>query len=159
MTSASIFKETLRNHTQVFLKLRASIIEICLHLINLNCTLDSYLSLMLSSGEGLSNENPLHESGFALPAILITLPIFTYWNQLLRQWLFNLFFFIRYVIKHLAWFYRLWCVLCRTEIEWTQSAKKQLTGHIKLNRAIGTSYSKDAINIHDCIPSALYFYN
>ena len=40
MTSACISKDTLSNHTQVFFKFRDSIIEICLHLINFNCTLD-----------------------------------------------------------------------------------------------------------------------
>ena len=84
VTSAWIFKDTLRNHTQKLLKYIDSIIEICLHLINLNCTSDSYISWMLSSGAGTSNEIPLQESGFALPAILITLPVFTYWNQLLQ---------------------------------------------------------------------------
>ena len=74
MTSACIFKDTLRNHTQVFLKFRDSIIEICLHLINFNCTLDFLLSLMQSSGAGTSNEIPLQENALALPAILITLP-------------------------------------------------------------------------------------
>ena len=157
MTSACIFKDTLRNHTLVFLKFTDSIIEVCLHLIKLNCTLDSYLSVTLNSGAGTSNKIPLQESGFALPAILITLSIFIYWNQLLQQKLFDLFFFIRYVIKYLAWFYRLWCVLCRTDIKWTQSATKKLAGHIKLNRAIGASRNKDAINLYDCIPSTLYF--
>ena len=84
MTSAWIFKDTLRNRTQVLLKFIDSIIEICLHLINLNCTLDSNISSMLSSGAGTTNEIPLQESGFAIPAILITLPVFTYWNQLLQ---------------------------------------------------------------------------
>ena len=74
MTSACIFKDTLRNHTQVFLNFRDSIIEICLHLINFNCTLDFQLSLMQSSGAGTSNEIPLQESALALPATLITLP-------------------------------------------------------------------------------------
>ena len=84
MTSACIFKDALMNHTQAFLKFRDPIFEICLHLINLNGTLDSLLSLMRSSGAGISNEIPLQENGFILPAILITLPIFTYSNQLLR---------------------------------------------------------------------------
>ena len=159
MMSACIFKNTLRNHTQVFLKFRDSTLMICLHLINVNCTLDFLHSMMLSSGAGTSNEIPPQESGFALPAILTTLPIFIYWNHLLRQKLFNLFFFIRYVIKYLAWFYQLWCVLSRTDIKWTQFATKQLAGHIKLNRAIGASCNKDAINLYDCIPSTLYFYN
>ena len=74
MTSACIFKDTLRNHTQLFLKFRDSIIEICLHLINFNCTLEFLLSLMQSSGAGTSNEIPLQEGALALPAILITLP-------------------------------------------------------------------------------------
>ena len=64
----------MRNVTQVFLKFRNSILEICLHLINLNCTLDFLTSMMLSSGAGTSNEIPLQESGLALPAILIILP-------------------------------------------------------------------------------------
>ena len=75
MTSACIFKDTLRNHTQVFLKFRDSILEICLDLINWNCTLDFLPSTMLSSGAGTSNEIPLQESGLALSAILITLPL------------------------------------------------------------------------------------
>ena len=74
MTSACIFKDTLRNHTQVFFKFRDSNIEICLHLINFNCTLDFLLSLMQSSGAGSSNAIPLQESVLALPATLITLP-------------------------------------------------------------------------------------
>ena len=74
MTSACISKDTLRNHTQVFLKFTDSIIEICLHLVNFNCTLDFQLSLLQSSGAGTSNEIPLQESALALPAILITLP-------------------------------------------------------------------------------------
>ena len=74
MTSACIFKDTLRNHTQVFFKFRDSIVEICLHLINFNCTLDFLLSLMRNSGEGTSNEMPLQEGALALPAVLITLP-------------------------------------------------------------------------------------
>ena len=74
MTSACIFKETLRNHTQVFLKFRNSILEKCLHLINLNCTLDLLPSKMLSSGAGTSKEIPLQESGLELPAIPITFP-------------------------------------------------------------------------------------
>ena len=64
----------MRNHTQVFLRFRHSIFEICLHLINFNCTLDFLLSLMQSSGAGTSNEIPLQEIALALPAILITLP-------------------------------------------------------------------------------------
>ena len=78
MTSSCIFKDTLRNHTQVFLKIRDFILEICLHLINLNCTLDFLPSMMLSSGAGTSKEIPLQESGLALPAILITLPFSTF---------------------------------------------------------------------------------
>ena len=45
----------------------------------------SYIPLMQSSGAGTSNEIPLQESGLLLPAVLITLPIFIDWNQLLRS--------------------------------------------------------------------------
>ena len=75
MTSACIFKDALRNHTQAFLKFRDSIFEICLHLINFNFTLDFLPSMMLSSGAGTSNEIPLQERGLALLALLITLPL------------------------------------------------------------------------------------
>ena len=74
MTSACIFKETLRNDTQVFLKFRNPILEICLHLINSNFTSYFLPSLMQRSGAGTSNEIPLQKSGLALSAILITLP-------------------------------------------------------------------------------------
>ena len=73
MTSACIFKDTLRNDTQVFLRFRNSILEICLHLINSNFTSYILPSSMQSSGAGTSNEIPLQESGLALSAILITL--------------------------------------------------------------------------------------
>ena len=74
MTSSCIFKDTLRNHTQVFLKFRDSIIETCLHLINSNFASYFLPSSLQSSGAGTSNEFPLHESGLAISAILITLP-------------------------------------------------------------------------------------
>ena len=73
MTSACIFKDTLRNDTQVFLKFKNSILEICLHLIISNFTSYFLPSSMQSSGAGTSNEIPLQESGLALPAMLITL--------------------------------------------------------------------------------------
>ena len=80
MTSACIFKDTLRNKTQVFLKFRDSIFAICLHLINWNCTLYFLPSVMLSSGTGTSKEIPLHNNEVSLPAIPITLsfPLFQF---------------------------------------------------------------------------------
>ena len=58
MTSACIFKDTLRNHTQVFLKFRDSIIEICLHLINFNCTLDFLPFIDAQQRRGNIKRNP-----------------------------------------------------------------------------------------------------
>ena len=75
MTSACIFKNAMRNHTQVFLKIRNSILEICSHLISSNFASYFLPSLMHSSGAGTSNKNPLQESGLAFPEILITLPV------------------------------------------------------------------------------------
>ena len=74
MTLACIFKDTLRNNSQVFLIFRNSILEIGLHLINSNVTSYSLPSSMQSCGAGTSNETPLLETGLALSAILITLP-------------------------------------------------------------------------------------
>ena len=71
MTSACILKDTLRNDTQVFLKFRDSIFEVCLHLINSKFTPYFLPSSMLSSDSGTSNEIPHHESGLSLPAIPI----------------------------------------------------------------------------------------
>ena len=68
------FKDKLRNDTQVFLKFRNSILEICLHLINSNFTSYFLPSSMQSSGAATSNEIALQKSGLALSAILITLP-------------------------------------------------------------------------------------
>ena len=73
MTSACIFKDTLRNHTQVFHKFRDSIYEICLHLINSHFTSYFLPSSMQSNGGGTSKEIPLQESDLSLPAILINL--------------------------------------------------------------------------------------
>ena len=74
MTSECIFKDTLRNYTQVFFKFKDSILGICSHLINSNFTSYFLPSSMHSSGAGTSNEFPLQESGLAITAILITLP-------------------------------------------------------------------------------------
>ena len=74
MTLACIFKDTFRNDTQVLLKIRNSFLEICLHLINSNCSLNMLPSLMQSRCAGTSKEFPLQESGSSLPVILITLP-------------------------------------------------------------------------------------
>ena len=73
MTSACIFKDTLTNDTQMFLKFRNSILKICLHLISSNFTSYFIPSSMQSSGAGTSNEIRLQKSGLALSAILITL--------------------------------------------------------------------------------------
>ena len=75
MTWACVFKETLRSDTQVFLKFRNSILEICWHLINSNFTSYFPPSSMQSSGARTSNDIQLQKSGLALSAILINLPI------------------------------------------------------------------------------------
>ena len=73
MTSACIVKDTWRIDTQVLLKFRNSIFEICLHLIKSNCNSDFLPSLMQTSSAGTSKEIPLHDCGLSLPAMLITL--------------------------------------------------------------------------------------
>ena len=74
MTSACILEDTLRNHTQVFLEFRDSILRFVYISSTPTALLTSYLSLTQSSGAGTSKEIPLQKSGFTLPAILITLP-------------------------------------------------------------------------------------
>ena len=61
MTSACIFKETLRNDTQVFLKIWNSIFEICLHPINFNFTPYFLPSSTLSSYARTPEEIPPDE--------------------------------------------------------------------------------------------------
>ena len=151
-TSACIFKDTLWNHTQVFFKFRDSILEICLHLINLNCTLDFLHSMMLSSGAGTSNEIPLQESWFVLPAILITLPIFIYWNQLL--WSDNLIFKFYnpqggiYFITEFDW---LWCFLCGTIIQWPKHTQTEYANCFQFHRDIRWRYPRNDLYIISCI--------
>ena len=74
MTSACILKDILRNHTQLFLEFRNSILRFVYMSSTSTALLTSYLPLMQSSGAGTSNEIPLQERALALPAILITLP-------------------------------------------------------------------------------------
>ena len=74
MTSACIFKDILRNYTQIFLEFRNSILRFVYISLTSTALLTSYLPLMQSSGAGTSNEIPLQESALAFPAILITLP-------------------------------------------------------------------------------------
>ena len=91
MTSACIFKDPLRSHTQAFLEFRNSILTFVYISLTSTALLNSYLPLMQSGGAGTSNEIPLQESGRLSSAILITLPIFNYWNQSLQPHLFNFF--------------------------------------------------------------------
>ena len=74
MTSACIFKDILRNHTQKVLEFRNSILRFVYISSTLTALLTSYLPTMQSRGAGTSNEIPLQESALALPAILITFP-------------------------------------------------------------------------------------
>ena len=74
MTSACMFKDILRNHTQIFLDFKNFILRLFTSHLTSTALLTSYLPLMQTSGAGTSNEIPLQESALALPAILITLP-------------------------------------------------------------------------------------
>ena len=116
MKSACIFKDTLRNDTQLFLEFRDSIFEICLNLINSDCTSYFLPSSMLSSGAKTSKKIPLQESGLALPAILITLRLSFFEISCIIKKLFDSFFSIQYVIQYPDWFHGLWCVLCGTDV-------------------------------------------
>ena len=73
MTSACIFKDILKNHTQIFLEFRNFILRFVYISLTSTAFLTSYLPLMQSSGAGTSNEIPLQESALALTTILITL--------------------------------------------------------------------------------------
>ena len=61
MTSACIFKDTLRKDAQVFLKLKISILVIGLHSINFNFTPHFLTSSMLTRKGGISKEIPPDE--------------------------------------------------------------------------------------------------
>ena len=88
MTSACIFIDILRNHIQIFLELRNSILRFVYISSTPTALLTSYLPLMQSSGAGTSNEIPLQESALALPAIPITLPFsFFHISYLLQQFI------------------------------------------------------------------------
>ena len=88
MTSACISKGVLRNHTQIVLEFRTSILRFVYISLTSTALLISYLPLMQSSGAGTSNEIPLQECPLALPAILITLPFsFFEISNLLHQFI------------------------------------------------------------------------
>ena len=89
MTSACIFKDILKNHTQIFLEFRNSILRFVYISLTSTALLNSFLPLMQISGAGTSNEIPLQENALALPAILITLP-FSFFDisYLLHQFIF-----------------------------------------------------------------------
>ena len=74
MTSAWIFKDTLRNDTQVFLKFRNSILEIRLHPIKLQLHFLLPTFIDAEQRRGNIKQIPLQKSGLALSAILITPP-------------------------------------------------------------------------------------
>ena len=58
MTSACIFKDILRNHTQIFLEFRNSILRFVYISFNFNCTLDFLPSLDAEQRRGNINWNP-----------------------------------------------------------------------------------------------------
>ena len=72
MTSACVFKNTLRNDIQVFLNFKTSNFEICLHLIISISTRYFLTSSTRSSNAGASKEIPPNESDLSLPAKPIT---------------------------------------------------------------------------------------
>ena len=159
MTSACISKDMLRNHTQVFLRSRNSILRFVYISSISTALLTSYLHWCWAAAREHQTKSCFRkvDSHYSQKWSLYqssSIEISSFDN------IYSIysFFSIRYVIKYLAGFYPLWCVLCRTDIEWNQSAKKQLAGYIKLNWAIRTSCNEDAINNHDCIPSTLYYY-
>ena len=152
MTSACMFKDTLRNDTQVFLEFRDSIFEICLHLINSNCTSYFLPSLMLSSGARTSKEIPLHESGLSIPALLITLSLsffeFSYsikkfiQSRLLKSICHPTLQSIRRILMCSSW------NKCST----TSATAEQLSEHPELHRNIAHPHIKDALSFFDFIP-------
>ena len=144
MTSACIFKDTLRNHTQVFLEFRDSILRFIYISSTSTSRPTSHLSVTKSSGAGTSKEIPLQESGRLSSAILITLPIFIYWNQLLIQTIFlDQYNHVNY-FDGLWW---LWCILRGTKFNWTQPTKTQHSKYPQLNRGIGAAHSTDALSV------------
>ena len=58
MTSACIFKDTLRNHTQVFLEFRNSILRFVYISFNFNCTLDFLPFIAAEQRRGTIKGNP-----------------------------------------------------------------------------------------------------
>ena len=113
MTSACILKDTLRNDNQVLLKFRDSFFEICVHLMNSNCTSYFLPSLMLSSGAGTTKKIPLNSSEVSLPAIPITLSFsffqfswsiktFSWWRLLNWTWYLTLQW-IRWILMCFLW--------------------------------------------------------
>ena len=58
MTSACIFKDNLRSHTQVFLKVRNSILRFVYMSFNFNCTLDFLPSIDAEQRRGNIKRNP-----------------------------------------------------------------------------------------------------
>ena len=156
MTSACIFKDTLRNHTQVFLEFRNSILRFVYVSSTPTSRPTSHLSVMHSSGAGTSKEIPLQESGRLSSAILITLPIFIFWNQLLIQTIFlDQYNHVNY-FDSLWW---LWPVLRGTKFNWTQPTKTQHSKYPQLNRGIGASCRTDALSVVYSIPPTAYIYH
>ena len=84
MPSACIFKDTLRNDTQVLLKLRDSIFESYSHLINSNFISCFLPSPMMSSGAETSKEIPRNNSEVSLPQYR-SLPHFHFSDSLARS--------------------------------------------------------------------------
>ena len=92
MTSACIFRDTLGNETQVFLKIGDSNFEICLHLINSNFTFYFLPSSMLSSGAETSMGNRASRNWIIITRKADHFPIFIFAIQLLDQEIYSISF-------------------------------------------------------------------
>ena len=92
MTSACIFKDTLKNDTQVFLKFKVSVFEICSHFINFSFTPYFLTPSELSKNAGTTVEIPPDGKWFIVTSNTNHFLISTSLIQLLRQETISSFF-------------------------------------------------------------------
>ena len=152
MTSACIFKDTLRNETQVFHEFKDSFFEICLHLINSNSTTYFLTSSMLSGGAGTAKEIPPDQMWGIITRnndhFLIS--FFQFSCSIKKFIQFHLK--IQHGFKHFNRFSGFRRILRGATLEGAKSTTKQLPEYSEFDGAIRDLHNRAAYSFLGCIP-------
>ena len=153
MTSACIFKDALRNHTQALLKVRDSITEICLHLINSNCTLDFLPFIDAEQRRGNIKQKPafwkwtctIIDTDHSINLHQLKSVVSS--TKIIFQKLYNFYDGTQFITE----FDWLWCFLRGTIVQWPERTQTQYADCSQFHRDIRRRFPRNDLYIINCI--------